>query len=115
MKVLIVDDSDLLQSRLKKALFKVDQNMSISQASNCEQALELFQPFKPDTVILDIALPDGSGIDLLRKFKENNPDVNVIVFTNYPTPEFKRSCIELGATSFIDKSNINSLLLNLIH
>jgi len=110
MKVLIADDSDLLQSRLKNALLKTDKKLSISQARNCKEARELFSSFRPDTIILDIAFPDGSGIDLLRKFKKENPSTKVIMFTNYPTEEFKKSCMDLGANSFLDKSNISRLI-----
>ena len=110
MKVIVVDDSVLLQKRLKKLILEIDQNISIMQAFKYEEALELFSSFNPETVILDIDLPDGSGIDLLRKFKKENSGVNVIMFTNYPTNEFKKSCLDLGANHFIDKSNLNGLI-----
>lgn len=110
MKVLIVDDSYLLQTRLINALRKVDVNMIISQASNCQEALELFNSFSPDTVILDISLPDGSGINLLKEFKKNNPTIHMIMFTNFPTDEFKKRCLEFGADHFLDKSNMSKLI-----
>ena len=59
MKVIVVDDSKLLQSRLMMELMKVDRTLSIRQAFNCKDALELFSLFNPDVVILDIDLPDG--------------------------------------------------------
>lgn len=110
MKVLIVEDSELLQTRLNKVLLEVNKKVRIMQAFNCKEALELFPSVRPEVVILDIALPDGSGIDLLRKFKEDNPMVKVIIFTNYSTSEFKKSCMDLGASQFIDKSNLLSLI-----
>jgi two-component system chemotaxis response regulator CheY len=110
MKVLIVDDSEMLQTRLQNALIKIDKSIELTQAHNCEQAMDLFSPLNPDRVILDIALPDGSGINLLKKFRERYPDVEVFILTNYPTPEFKKSCLALGAKQFFDKSNLNGLL-----
>lgn len=110
MKVLIVEDNDLLQARLRNALIKIDGDMVISQAGSCKEALELFSYHVPDTVILDIALPDGSGIDLLRTFKKDYPPVSVLMFTNYPTDEFKKSCMEMGADQFFDKANMNELI-----
>ncbi len=92
----------------------VDKDIIINQAFNCLEALELFSSFEPEIVILDIALPDGSGIDLLRKFKEYNPSVTVIIFTNYSTSEFKKSCMDLCARNFIDKSDLFSLINTLI-
>lgn len=110
MKLLIVDDSKMLQLRLKNSILNADQNIEISQAFSCTQALKEFNAIKPNTVILDIALPDGSGIGLLRLFKKENPYVKVIIFTNYPTSEFKSSCMILGADYFLEKSKINSLI-----
>lgn len=109
-KVLIVDDSNLLQIRIKNKLLEVYQNITIEHASNCKEAIELFGSFGPDVVILDISLPDGSGIGLLRKFKEANPVVKVNIFTNYPTQEFKKRCIDLKADHFIDKSDHSALI-----
>lgn len=113
MKVMIVDNSNLLQERLMSALRKIDENMSISQAWCCKEALELFAELETDTVILDLELPDGSGIHLLQQFKKTNPSVYVAILTNLPAIEFKMRCIELGADRFFDKKNISELLLTL--
>ena len=114
MKVLIVDDSDLLQVRLAKAISDADPTISITKAYSCKEALELFPPCHPDKIILDIGLPDGSGINLLKIFKKEEPGVPVIIFTNYPTDEFRNCCIKLGADEFIHKKNINELLEKMI-
>ena len=110
MKLLIVDDSNLLQDRLCHALADADKTICVAQAYSFKEGMALFSTFEPDKVILDIALPDGSGIDLLRIFKTNRPSVKVIIFTNYPTSEFKKSCMKLGADYFFDKSNLSSIL-----
>jgi DNA-binding response OmpR family regulator len=110
MKLLIVDDSDLLQARLSTALLEWDNKLSLMQAFSYKEAREKFSPFSPDTVVLDISLPDGSGINLLKLFKKEQPEVNVIMFTNYPTTEFKKSCLDLGADYFLEKSCFNKLL-----
>jgi len=112
LKLLIVDDSTLVQSRLKKAISEVNESIDILQAFNCEEAIKMFSDFIPDKVILDIALPDGSGIELLQKFKKENPDSEQLIFTNYPTNEFWKICKQLGAEHFIDKSDLTSLLNN---
>ncbi len=110
MKLLIVDDSELLQARLKKSITDANDKILISQAFNCSEASELFLSFAPDMLILDIALPDGSGIDLLKAFKKEKPNAIEIILTNFPTDEFKKRCIELGADFFFDKSNLAGLL-----
>jgi DNA-binding response OmpR family regulator len=110
MNVLIVDDSDLLQDRLKKSLTKLSKNIQISLASTCQEAMDLFTHNTYDKIILDIDLPDGSGINLLRTFKKTNPKTDVIMFTNYPSAEFKMNCLKLGADHFFNKSELARLL-----
>jgi|ERR1035437_2362401 DNA-binding NarL/FixJ family response regulator len=109
-KLLIVDDSDLLQLRLKKAIGEVDESIHVVQAFTCAEAIKLFSDFVPDRVILDIALPDGSGMELLQKFKKENPKTECLMFTNYPIAEFRKICLQFGADYFIDKSDLVSLL-----
>ena len=110
MKLLIVDDSDLLQSRLKKSILEVDKSIDIKQAYSVKQAQDVFSAFLPCKIILDIALPDGSGIDLLVKFRKEKPDTKIIMLTNFPTSEFRNRCMALGADYFFDKSNLSGLL-----
>jgi DNA-binding NarL/FixJ family response regulator len=110
MKLLIVDDSELLQSRLKKSILEMDKSINIEQAYSVKQASDMFLNFIPCKIILDIALPDGSGIDLLKKFKIEKPNIDVIILTNFPTSEFRKKCIELGADYFFDKSNLRDML-----
>ena len=93
-----------------RLLVKLNQHMIISQAFTCKEALELFSSFNPETVILDIDLPDGSGINLLQMFKKINPIVNVIIFTNYSSSDFREASMNLQASDFIDKSDILSLI-----
>jgi len=110
VKILIVDDSTLLQTRLAVSLKKIDNEMIIYQAYNCKEAKDLFSSVKSDIVILDIHLPDGSGINLLQEFKKDKPAVNVIIFTNYSTDEFKKRCYDLHANNFIEKSDFSGLI-----
>ena len=110
MNILIVDDSVLLQDRLKKTLTEVNKNISVSLACNCKEALDLFTLHLYDKIILDIDLPDGSGIQLLRLFKKSKPETDVIMFTNYPSTEFKKNCIDLGANHFFNKSEMAGLI-----
>jgi DNA-binding NarL/FixJ family response regulator len=109
-KILIVDDSELLQIRLRKALIKANESLIITQAYNYHEALEQFHSFHPATVILDIALPDGSGMVLLQIFKKEDPKVVVAMLTNYPNIEFKDSCLTFGADHFYEKSEISELV-----
>jgi len=114
MKLLIVDDSDLLQDRLCHSITEADVTITIAQAYNFKEGMKLFSIFEPDKVILDISLPDGSGIDLLRIFKTNRPSVKVIIFSNNPFFEFRKCCMDLGADHFFDKPGCNAYVRDFV-
>jgi DNA-binding response OmpR family regulator len=110
VKMLVVDDSHLLQEKLLRTIMEVHSSTQVHQAYSCEEAVEWTALFKADVIILDIELPDGSGIDLLRKLRKDHQETTMIMFTNYPNAEFKRACMTSGADYFIDKSDYTGLV-----
>jgi DNA-binding NarL/FixJ family response regulator len=73
---------------------------------------------KPDALILDLHMPGGSGLDVLRAIRTDHPDLYVVIFTNYPYPEYREECLSAGANLFLDKSaefeKIPSILRELV-
>lgn len=105
MKILIADDSLHIQSRLFKMLSKIPEITDIFQARNTTDTITIFRKSTPDTVILDISMPTTSGIDVLETMKEERPQTKIIVFTNYPSKQFKTVCNNLDADFFFVKSD----------
>lgn len=104
MRILIADDSPLLRERLMVLLSEVKQIEVIGEAQDVPEALDRIVTLKPDTVILDIRMPGGNGIDVLRNIKRNCPNIAVIMFTNYPYRQYRETCRRAGADFFLDKS-----------
>ncbi len=103
-KALIADDSSALRARLRSMLTEVAAIDVVGEASDVQEAKEEIARCKPDVVILDIRMPGGSGIDVLQEAKQQERPPKVIVLTNYPYPQYRRRCEELGADYFLDKS-----------
>ncbi len=76
----------------------------VGHAEDCLKALEGIDSSKPDVVILDIRMAGGNGIDVLKRVKNNTPAPVVIMFTNYPYPQYRKNCMGAGADYFFDKS-----------
>ncbi len=104
MKVLIVDDSAIVQERLMTILTELEGIEIIGQAENGIEALKFIKQKKPHTVILDIRMPGGNGIDVLQDIKQIDPNIKVIMFTNYPYSQYRTKCMKSGADYFLDKS-----------
>jgi DNA-binding NarL/FixJ family response regulator len=104
MKVLIADDSEHVCRSLTALLSRIDGIEVTGQAAEVSEAINKYQELKPDVIILDIRMPGGSGIDVLRHIKKDNVNSVVIIVTNYPYPQYRKKCLELGANFFFDKS-----------
>ena len=104
MKVFIADDSKIVRERLKEMLSEVSEIEIIGEAGDGEEAIKAINILAPDVVILDIRMPKGNGIEALKAIKGGCPTPTVIMFTNYPYPQYRKKCMELGADCFFDKS-----------
>ena len=113
-KILLVDDSEVICNRLCSMLSEIDNVDVVGQASNASEGYELYGTLKPDIIILDIRLPDENGISLLKKIKAEDPEITIVMFTNYPYLAYKKRCMELGAGHFFDKSTELEKLIDLI-
>lgn len=104
MKVLIVDDSRLLRERLVSMISELSGIDVIAQEQDAAGAKNSIQALHPDVVILDIRLSEGNGIEVLKKIKKGRTAPVIIMFTNYPYPQYRKKCQEAGADFFFDKS-----------
>src|SRR5262249_1455499 len=103
--VLIVDDSLLIIERLIELLNDMENVQIVIYADNYKEGLNLLKGIKPDIVLLDINLPDKSGIELLKDIHFLQQQPKVIMITNQATDYYKKVCAALGADYFFDKSN----------
>jgi DNA-binding NarL/FixJ family response regulator len=105
MNVFIVEDSASIRERLAAMLGSIEGVTVIGQADTPGEALEGILRTRPDSVVLDLHLIGGSGLDVLRRAHTQTPDTVFIVLTNYPNAQYRRVCMEAGAAYFFDKSS----------
>jgi DNA-binding NarL/FixJ family response regulator len=103
MKIFIVDDSELVVERVRALLSNIEGVEFTGQATNANDAVEAIERLKPDVVILDIRLIGENGMNVLDRIKKEHAPPVVIMFTNYPYPQYRKKCRELGAEYFFDK------------
>jgi DNA-binding NarL/FixJ family response regulator len=104
MRLFIADDSDMIRSNLTKKLSEIDGIEVVGEAQDSSDAVEAVERLKPDVAILDIRMPKGDGILALRTIKKNKYPPKVIMYTNYPYPQYRKMCLAAGADYFFDKS-----------
>jgi len=104
MKVFIADDSRVVAQRLADLLEEVPGAQLVGQAGDVPEAVRSIQKTKPDALILDLQMPGGSGLDVLRAIRVEHPQLYVLICTNYPYPQYREECLTAGANFFLDKS-----------
>jgi DNA-binding NtrC family response regulator len=100
-RILIVDDEDFICDNLQRILRSEGYESIV--ASTAREALDIVRSSSVDLVLLDLNLPDMGGIEVLKKLKEEDPDILVVIITGYASVESAVEAIKLGAYDYIKK------------
>lgn len=100
-KVLLVDDEREFVQTLSERLLIRDMGSAV--AYDGESALSLVEEDEPEVMILDLKMPGIDGIEVLRRVKETNPEIEVIILTGHGSEADKKVCMELGAFAYLHK------------
>lgn len=103
IRILLVDDHPLVRDGVSMRLQATDHIRVAGEASGMAQALVLARELAPDIVITDIRMPGASGIDLAAQFREQFPQVRVLVLSMHEDPEYVRRAVALGARGYVLK------------
>ena len=102
--VVIVDDSAHIREKVGELIASIDTCHVSGTADNGKAALELIDAVKPDIVILDIRMPEMSGLDVLEQLQNLLTDICFIVFSNHNESAYASRCEQLGADYCLDKN-----------
>ena len=106
MKILIADDHTIVREGLKTILNKMGKNSTIEEAEDGNIAFEKIENNEYDLIILDISMPELSGLDILKKLKDRNKKVKVLMLSLHPQEQYAIRALNLGASGYINKSSI---------
>lgn len=104
MKVFIVDDSSAIVARLADLLQEVRGVELVGRAGDVAEAVRGIRIMNPDALILDLQMPGGSGLDVLRAVRIDHPYLQVVICTNYAYAKYREECMSAGANFFLDKT-----------
>ena len=113
--MLLVDDHTLFRAGLRKLLDGTDDIEVAGEAGDGKEALRLAQSLKPDVVLMDISMPDSSGLEATRRIKACLPDVRVLVVTVCSNEEYIRQLLLAGGSGYVLKDIAPDELVRAIH
>lgn len=115
IRVLIVDDHAVLRSGLRLLIDNEIDMEVVGEAGDCASAYQCIETFRPDVVLVDIALPDCTGIEIIRHFKqEKQSNCHFLVLTMHDEKSWLRPTLNAGAAGFVVKSVADDELINAI-
>jgi two-component system, NarL family, response regulator DevR len=103
LTVLVVDDHEVVRAGIVSSLDRRDSFHVVAQAGTVAEAIAAAKRFQPDLVVMDVRLPDGSGIEACREIRSDHPNTRVVMLTSYPDEEAVLSAIVAGASGYLLK------------
>ncbi len=101
--VLLIDDHDLIRQGLRRAFERNEDFKVLGEAASLGQGEQMVASLKPQVVVIDVRLPDGSGLDLVRKMRQHVPNLGIVVLTMYAGDEQLFAALDSGASAFVPK------------
>jgi two-component system, NarL family, response regulator DevR len=103
LSLLIVDDHEVVRQGLVALLGRRPGFQVVAEAGTVADAVEAARRFQPDLVVMDVRLPDGSGIEACREIRAERPETRVLILTSYPDEDAVLSAIVAGASGYLLK------------
>jgi DNA-binding NarL/FixJ family response regulator len=101
--VLLVDDHELIREGLRRAFERDPGFEVVGEAGTVAEAMAKIRASGPQVVIMDVRLPDGNGLDAVRKLREAGQTMGIVILTMYAGDEQLFGALEVGASSFVAK------------
>ena len=103
LRLLVVDDHEVVRQGLVALLARRSEFEIVAQAGSVAESIALAALHEPDLVIMDVRLPDGSGVEACREIRAARPETRVVMLTSYPDEEAVLSAIIAGASGYLLK------------
>jgi NarL family two-component system response regulator LiaR len=104
IKVILADDHHIVRAGIRQLLESAKDIQVIAEAGDGEEAQTLIQQYKPDVAVLDIQMPNASGIEVTRWVRSHLPEVGVLILTAYDDEPYVMAVLQAGANGYVLKT-----------
>ena len=109
--ILIVDDHPLVREGLKSILKPASEYEVVGQAGNARDGIQMVKNLKPDLVLLDLSLPDKSGLEICREIRNISPSTRILIVSMHSKVDYIVKAFQAGATGYMTKESATERLL----
>jgi len=114
LRVMLVDDHEVVRNGIRAMLQATDDVIITAEASSVREAIDEADRARPDVVVMDVRLTDGSGIEATREIRAKHPDTKVLMLTSFADDEALFASIMAGASGYVLKQVRSGELLRAI-
>lgn len=114
VRVMLVDDHEVVREGLRTLIGRHKELLVVGEAGTTAEAIETATKAKPDVIIMDVRLPDGSGVEACRTIREARPETKVIMLTSYADDEALFASIVAGAAGYLLKQTRGQAVIDAI-
>lgn len=112
---LVIDDHPVVRRGIREILEEMEGKVSVDEAGTAAGGLKKVQTRKYDMVLLDIKLPDRSGLDTLENIRHLKPDLPVLIISVYPEEQYAVRALKTGASGYLTKESAPDELIHAVH
>jgi len=110
--VLLIDDHELVRQGLRRAFERSEDFEVVGEARSCAEALKALEVLRPAVALVDVRLPDGTGLDVVREARRRRADIGLVVLTMYAGDEQLFGALDAGASAFVPKDTPTDYVLS---
>ncbi len=114
VRVMLCDDHEVVREGLRTLVSRQEGMAVVGEASSVKEAIEAAARSRPDVIIMDVRLPDGSGVEACRTIREARPETRVIMLTSYADDEALFASIVAGASGYLLKQTRGQAVIDAI-
>ncbi len=103
MKFVVCEDEATLRQLLSDVLLEAFEAEEVIQASNGKEAIEAFKENQPDVIIMDLIMPEMSGMKAIKEMLSLSPGAKIVIVTAIRDEKFKKEALELGVKKYVEK------------
>lgn len=114
IKIVIADDHSIVREGLRRVVGDVPDIEVIGEATNGREVLEWIKKGGFDMLLLDLSMPDHSGVDFIKRLKDESPKLPILVLTMHEEEQYAVRSIRAGASGYLTKESASTELINAI-
>ncbi len=114
MRIAITDDHEIIREGLKKVFSKQSDLSIVAEAASVTELENRLSEIQIDLIVLDISLPDKSGLDFIKDIKLRYPETKILMFSIYPDEKFAKRAIKMGADGYLSKNAKPNEIINAV-